>query len=103
VPLLLLVLLVLLLDCITHQNVQPVALLLQMSSHCLGCVMFSKSLRRLVPATSTPNAHQSLWSGGAAPSPPTAAQHHRAAQYSTTHHSVMTPVYCHTVAAGLQI
>lgn len=46
----------------THHIVQPVVFFLQIVSHCSGCVMFKKSLRRLVPATSTPNAHQSLWS-----------------------------------------
>jgi hypothetical protein len=86
----LLPLLLLLLDCITHQNVQPVALVLQMSSHCIGCVMFVKSLRRLVPATSTPNAHQSLWSGAAAPSPSTAAQSHSTQHGTASQHGMAT-------------
>lgn len=49
-----------------HHIVQPVVFFLQIVSHWSGCVMFQKSLRRLVPATSTPNAHQSLWSSSRA-------------------------------------
>lgn len=46
----------------THQKVQPVAFCLHSTSHCAGCVMLAWSCRRLVPATSTPYAHQSEWS-----------------------------------------